>query len=539
MQLGRVEDRDGMFSLYAQLQHVPHSISPYDLSAAKAWVEAAEEIQHPTTLLAYESALRLLVQHLALLPPLPQHRTVLKTLSSSLAVDAFSACLRNKSPTNAVELLEQGRGVFWNQLSRLRSPLDDVISSGPAGKTLADEFARLTLLIRNTLNSPGADQHDQVCRLNMELQRVTSSIRGLPGLSCFLRPSPFTNLRRAADGGPVIIVNTSKYSCDALVVSVDYDPVHIPLSITKEAVQELSSNLRTLVVRAKRLDVTRDLGLILRQLWDQVVSPIVDFLRTAHPPQSRIWWCPTADFTHLPLHAAGPYRKGQQNLTDVYISSYTPTLSALIRARQSYSSNVANEQKSFLGIGQAKASGESELLTVSTELTNIGQRVDGLTTFARIEGPESCISRVTEELGKNQWVHFACHGVPNRRNPFESAFALHKGHFTIRHIIQCDLKDSEFAYLSACHTTVGDAESPDEAIHLASAMQFSGFRSVIGTMWAVDDAETNKITSVFYKYMVNQSGCLDHTRGAFALWKTMRSVNVPLDQRILYVHLGV
>ena len=70
-------------------------------------------------------------------------------------------------------------------------------------------------------------------------------------------------------------------------------------------------------------------------------------------------------------------------------------------------------------------------------------------------------------------------------------------------------------------------------------MQFAGFRSVIGTMWAVDDAETNKITSTLYKLMTDESGRLDHTRAAFALRKTMKSVNdVPLDQRILYIHLG-
>ncbi|KAF8121640.1 CHAT domain-containing protein [Boletus edulis] len=104
--------------------------------------------------------------------------------------------------------------------------------------------------------------------------------------------------------------------------------------------------------------------------------------------------------------------------------------------------------------------------------------------------------------------------------------------------MMCEPENPQFAYLSACHTTVGDEESPDEVIHLASAMQFAGFRSVIGTMWAVDDAATDKITSTFYKHMVNEPGCLDYTRAAFALHKTMRSVNVPLDQRILYIHLG-
>ena len=83
------------------------------------------------------------------------------------------------------------------------------------------------------------------------------------------------------------------------------------------------------------------------------------------------------------------------------------------------------------------------------------------------------------------------------------------------------MKNPEFAYLSACHTTVGDEKSPDEVIHLTLAMQFVGFRSVIGTMWAVDKPSR-----------------LDHTRAAFALTKTMKSVDIPFDQRILYIHLG-
>ena len=537
-QLGRTEDQEELFGLYAELEHVPHMVSSSDLSAAKEWVSAAEEVHHPSTLLAYRTALRFLLQYSTALPSLPQHLTVLKTLSSSLAADAFSACLRNSSSTIAIELLEQGRGIFWSQLTRLRSPLDDVIASGRAGKMLADEFKRLTSLIRAVLDSPSPDQHDRVCRLNSELEKVASDIRRLPGLSRFLHPPLFTDLQSAASAGPVIVVNASKYSCDAVVIFDDRDPVHIPLSVTKQGVRELSSRLFTLTVHAKKMDMTREIGVFLRDLWRDVVSCVVDFLLTACPRGSRIWWCPTAEFSLLPLHAAGPYRNSEKNLSDHYISSYTPTLSALIRARQSTSPDSATERKHFAAIGQAKAAGTSELHSVSTELANIGRLVNGPAMFTCIEGQDCCITRVAEELGKNEWVHLACHGVPDRKQPFESAFALHDGRFTIQRIIQCDLKNSEFAYLSACHTTVGSEESPDEMIHLASAMQFAGFRSVIGTMWAVDDAHTNKVTSAFYKHMVDESGRLDHTRAAIALRKAQRTVDIPLDQRILYIHLG-
>ena len=227
----------------------------------------------------------MLNQHLASLPSLPQHISMLKDVTSSLAVDAFSACLRNGVPARAVELLEQGRGIFWSQLSRLRSPLDDVINSSPE---LADKFSRLAIHIRNAFDAPGADQHERLCHLNFEMQTVVTHIRELPGLSHFLLPSLFSDLRCAAAGGPVIILNASKYGCDALIVFLDYDPVHIPLQITREDVLDLSMELRTLTIRARRVDMTRELASFLRKVWDQIVSPIVDFLLTTLPPQSRI-----------------------------------------------------------------------------------------------------------------------------------------------------------------------------------------------------------------------------------------------------------
>ena len=121
---------------------------------------------------------------------------ILQNHTSSLAVDAFSACLCRLAPARTVELLEQGRGVFWNQLIRLHSPLDDVIVSGPAGKILADEPTRLALLIRHALNLPGPDQHERLCRLNLKLQSVVNDICNLLGLSRFLLPSFFSDPAR-------------------------------------------------------------------------------------------------------------------------------------------------------------------------------------------------------------------------------------------------------------------------------------------------------------------------------------------------------
>jgi len=103
------------------------------------------------------------------------------------------------------------------------------------------------------------------------------------------------------------------------------------------------------------------------------------------------------------------------------------------------------------------------------------------------------------------------------------------------------LQQPEFAFLSACHTTVGHESSPDEAIHLAAAMQFSGFRSVIGSMWSVDDKVVGQVVSAFYDEMFDGSERLDCTRAAVALHKAMKKLRnkIPLEQQIVFVHIGV
>ena len=70
-------------------------------------------------------------------------------------------------------------------------------------------------------------------------------------------------------------------------------------------------------------------------------------------------------------------------------------------------------------------------------------------------------------------------------------------------------------------------------------MQFAGFRSVIRTMWAVKDDVALSITSRFYDNMIGECGCLDYTRAALALNRTIKeSVDIPFDLRFIYIHIS-
>ncbi|KAG1862763.1 CHAT domain-containing protein [Suillus subalutaceus] len=83
-------------------------------------------------------------------------------------------------------------------------------------------------------------------------------------------------------------------------------------------------------------------------------------------------------------------------------------------------------------------------------------------------------------------------------------------------IMEKDIPHAEFAFLSACHTAVGGEKTPDEVIHLAAGLQFSGFKSVIGTLWVVEDAVAKHVVEAFYEKMF-KDGVMDCTKAAWAL----------------------
>ncbi|KAG0692838.1 hypothetical protein DFH29DRAFT_882002 [Suillus ampliporus] len=139
-QRGVLSDLDEASRLYLQLSYLSHAACSSDLRAAKAWVTSAEKLKHGSTLIAYQTALKFLDQHVALLSSSSRHFDVIREATSSLATDAFSYSIRH-------ELVEQGRAVFWTQLAHFCTPLDELSLSGDTGAALAEELKRLSFCL--------------------------------------------------------------------------------------------------------------------------------------------------------------------------------------------------------------------------------------------------------------------------------------------------------------------------------------------------------------------------------------------------------
>ncbi|KAG9312088.1 hypothetical protein JVU11DRAFT_7372 [Chiua virens] len=552
--LVKVEDA---FETYKMVKTCGPAVSLDLWKTAQNWVRNAEKYNHSSVLEAYQTSLNILVHFTSLHTSLDSMHQVLQARVADLANDAFSCAVWHNELQMAVEFLEQGRGILWNQLARFDMSLAALEGHGRKGQDLKNSFTRLSSSLRNLAQGSGGTE--PYWRVRDEWQSVVDEIRCQEGLSRFLLPPHFDDLQRAAEDGPVIIINASEYDCDALVVLFDRPPIHVPLEdYPFEDVVRLCNRFSELIQDPHAYGDNRECWLrsMLRELWDNVVEPIVDVLQNdvQLPLHSRIWWCPTSYFTILPFHAAGPHRmKGNQvNLVDLYVSSYTPSLSCLIRTRErarsqrvAYLSSGSTETVSFVAVGQAMPSKDLELSTlpsVEHEIMRIRQETNmplDRVAFESVTGAGATVEGAIQAFKSHRWAHLACHGAQHSERPFESWFAMGDGKLTLMGIIQERYTHSELAFLSACHTAQGDRSTPDEVLHLAAGMQFAGFNGVIGTLWKVDDAVAHQVVTRFYRKMFEQP-VLDSEYAAMALNFAVRhSPEVSLEKRIVFAHIGL
>jgi CHAT domain-containing protein len=237
-----------------------------------------------------------------------------------------------------------------------------------------------------------------------------------------------------------------------------------------------------------------------------------------------------------------PSDNGQAlHFLDLYITSYTPTLSALIESRKPSSrpETFDNLKPSLLLVAQPETLpgvwGEIKVLEA------VGSSVTTLVSAMATAGT------VVEGLRDHRFAHFVCHGLLEPGKPFDASFELHEDNLTLLEIVQSQLPAAEFAFLSACHTAELTEDSiADEGLHLAAAMQFCGFRSVVGTMWAMADTDGADLSKHFYKTIFTESpsqgGVPYHERSAralqFAAKKLRKMRGITLERWVNSVHYG-
>ncbi|RXW21614.1 hypothetical protein EST38_g4252 [Candolleomyces aberdarensis] len=167
----------------------------------------------------------------------------------------------------------------------------------------------------------------------------------------------------------------------------------------------------------------------------------------------------------------------------------------------------------------------------------------------QLEDKEATREALTNAMDSYSWIHLACHGFQHPAQPLESGFALADGRLELATIIKSNLKHAEFAFLSACETSTGDADLSEESVHLAAAMLVTGYRGVVGTMWSIADQYAPQVAEDFYRELfarspeIDGSKMLDGEQAAYALHHAVQQLRKRVGSAIHlwvpYVHFGL
>jgi CHAT domain-containing protein len=132
----------------------------------------------------------------------------------------------------------------------------------------------------------------------------------------------------------------------------------------------------------------------------------------------------------------------------------------------------------------------------------------------------------------------AVHGVANTERPDSAALILlsdaaakEDGLLQFSEVLQLRL-NARLVVLSACDTAVGRLQGQDGAATLSRAFLLAGARSVVSTLWAVDDTVSAFLMKRFYQ------GVVAGKDAATALTQAKRDVIRTFGAKALPYHWG-
>jgi CHAT domain-containing protein/tetratricopeptide (TPR) repeat protein len=125
---------------------------------------------------------------------------------------------------------------------------------------------------------------------------------------------------------------------------------------------------------------------------------------------------------------------------------------------------------------------------------------------------ENATEEKARSIGKGvPLIHFACHAVINERFPLDSALVFtipehpkegqDNGLLQAWEIFEKVRIDADLVTLSACESGLGKEMGGEGLIGLTRAFQYAGARSVLSSLWKVEDRATGELMKRFYGYL--------------------------------------
>ncbi|KAF9459229.1 CHAT domain-containing protein [Collybia nuda] len=543
---GNVEDLHQASKLFKAALEQPTAL-PQDIWDIALHLTMQDEIFSTQDILnAHTTAFKTLPSLLWLgSPVINRHSILIRQDIVTFVSQAITFALQTSHTELAVEFFEQGLSITHKQELQLKNHHDNLHEYSSILSHRLHKVSSPLQGFSQTMSS--AENNHTLAQKRVE---VLAEIHQEPGFEDFLLPLKYPYLSSAAIHGPVIMLNANPHQTNVMIIlSPSLPPVHLCLSGVLESTvrsyaEKLKKALNSFSIHSREIrhgrphkidNISSDESLrsVTSWLWKVIVEPIFAVLNQNGLHGARLWWCPSGPYTYLPLHAAAP-------IESAFIQSYIPSLQSLIQANM----KATPLDDTLTAIGIVETSNNeghwSRLPFVEKELDVVtlifGKKAQ------QLKDSQATTEDVLKEIQSSSWLHIACHGHQNLENPLKSSLIVYDGKLELESILDSDLPNAKFVYLSACETAMGDSKLVNEAMHLAGGFLAAGFQGAIGTLWSMPDAYGPKVAEVVYKNILGEGDVPDVRKAAEGLHlavQKLRRSGAPLHQWMPFIHLGI
>ncbi len=217
----------------------------------------------------------------------------------------------------------------------------------------------------------------------------------------------------------------------------------------------------------------------LQEMYNYLVAPFVGSIRTPH-----VTIIPHGILHFLPFHA---FFNGEKYLIDEFEISFAPSASVLKYCLDK--KDVGETSPLLVGVADENAP------LVEEELLTLGR----LFPDARVlRGDEATRERFVENSQASSFLHIATHAVFRQDNPMFSSFKLADGWFTAFDLFSMSCQ-TNLVTLSGCQSGVSEVTGSDDLLGLMRGFLYAGARSLLLSLWNVNDACTAALMVRFYQ----------------------------------------
>jgi CHAT domain-containing protein len=226
-----------------------------------------------------------------------------------------------------------------------------------------------------------------------------------------------------------------------------------------------------------------------RPLFDRLIRPLAGEIHG-----SKLTISPHGVLHYLPF---GALSDGDRYLLDRYSVRFIPSAGTLAYIK----TDRPTKAGMLLALGNPDlGNARFDLPNAQVEAVNVAALFPKSRALVRADASKTAV----KELGNGfSILHFATHGKFNADDPLSSGLYLATGNEPDGVLTVSDLYtlrwDADLITLSACETGLGKVASGDDVIGLTRGFLYAGARSIVASLWEVDDAATEQLMVSFYR----------------------------------------